>query len=307
MLIVAGAADCRRSFFPIPYPPSPPKENVMLDQPYRGDGSDRPASVPLPPARLPLLRAGRLRKQWRYVSIWSESVSICAARVAVGPVRQEFWGVWDRDARQLTERTRLLPRAVALSPNRLRVREPDVEIDITLEENNGSAVEVVVPDGRAYTWTRKQCVRAHGMAKLAGRELPVEAVALIDDNAGYHPRHTRWRWSGGAGRDSAGRQVAWSVIVGLNAPPANSERTLWIDGVPQEVGPVAFAEDLTFVAFNDGALLHFHEEAVREREENLVLVRSSYRQPFGTFDGTLPTGIEVHDAIGVMERHDAVW
>lgn len=279
----------------------------MIERPYRGDGSDRPTSVRLPPARLPLMRAGRLRKQWRYVSIWSPAVSICAARIAVGPVQQEFWGVWDRQAGHLAERTRLRPQSVELRPGSLRVRESDAEIDIVLEENNGSAVEVVVPDGRAYTWTRKQCVRAHGTVRLPGRELEVEAVALIDDNAGYHPRHTRWRWSGGAGRDTEGRAIAWSVIVGLNAPTINSERTVWIDGVPREVGPVAFAEDLSFVAFNDGALLHFHEEAVRERQDNLLLVRSSYRQPFGTFDGTLPDGIAINDAVGVMERHEAVW
>lgn len=279
----------------------------MLERPYRGDGSDRPTEVRLPPARLPLLRAGRLRKQWRYVSIWSPELSICAARVSVGPVQQEFWAVWDRTAGNLYERTRLRPRAVELTSGHLRVRDDDAEIDVELEENNGSDVEVVVPDGRAYTWTRKQCVRAHGSVRLQNRTLAVEAVALIDDNAGYHPRHTRWCWSGGAGRDATGRAVAWSVIVGLNAPPAQSERTVWIDRVPREVGPVAFAEDLAFVAFSDGSLLHFNEEAVREREENLVLVRSSYRQPFGTFNGTLPDGIEVQDAIGVMEQHEAVW
>ena len=59
---------------------------------YRGDGYDRPTSIPLPPAEAPMFRGFRMRKRWRYVGIWSPTVSICAARVRVGPLAQEFWG-----------------------------------------------------------------------------------------------------------------------------------------------------------------------------------------------------------------------
>ncbi len=46
---------------------------------YRGSGMGRPPGIPLPPARMPLLRAGRLLKRWRYVSIWSAELSIWVA------------------------------------------------------------------------------------------------------------------------------------------------------------------------------------------------------------------------------------
>jgi hypothetical protein len=36
-------------------------------------------------------------------------------------------------------------------------------------------------------------------------------------------------------------------------------------------------------------------------------VRSRYRQPFGTFSGALPGGIELADGYGVMEEHDVWW
>jgi len=36
-------------------------------------------------------------------------------------------------------------------------------------------------------------------------------------------------------------------------------------------------------------------------------VRSEYEQPFGTFRGTLPGGLELAEGYGVMERHVAVW
>ncbi len=277
----------------------------VLDHPYRGTGGDCPHHLPLPPAPLPLVMGGRLRKQWRYVSIWSHELLVCAGSVRVGPLRQEFWAVWDRAQHRLWERTRLLPCCVRLTPGQVQVHDGAVTIDVTLVE--GPGVDVVTPSGGAYTWTRKQIVRAHGSVTLAGTTTPVEAVALIDDNAGYHPRHTRWHWCGGAGQDQHGRTVAWSVIVGLNDSPVDSERTVWIDGVPQEVGPVRFTTDLSAVAFAEGGALHFTAEAVRARHDNLLLIRSRYRQPFGRFIGTVPPGLRVQDAYGVMETHAAVW
>lgn len=279
---------------------------MIIPHPYRGDGSDRPKNIPLPPARMPMFRAGRLLKRWRYVSIWSRDMSICAGSVQAGPARQEFWAVWDRAERRLWERTRLIPGRVRLPAGRVYVRDGDVTINVKLQEGDG--LEVITPDGDAYTWTRKQGgIRAYGSVSLGGIERQVEAVALIDDNAGYHHRHTRWYWSGGGGTDTQDRAVAWSVIVGLNDSPLNSERTIWLDGVPKEVGPVRFARDLSGVAFAEGGALRFQQEAVRQRRENLLLIRSSYSQPFGSFSGTLPGGIELKEAYGVMERHEAYW
>ena len=66
--------------------------------------------------------------------------------------------------------------------------------------------------------------------------------------------------------------------------------------------PCRFAADLSSV---DN--LRFHAEAVRERNDNLLLLRSRYRQPFGTFSGVLPGGIELTEGYGVMEDHEAWW
>ena len=82
---------------------------------------------------------------------------------------------------------------------------------------------------------------------------------------------------------------------------------MWVDGVASEVGPTTFADDLQLVSFSEGGALRFSAEAERERRENLLLVRSSYRQPFGTFTGELPGGVELADGFGVMEEHHAKW
>jgi len=125
---------------------------------------------------------------------------------------------------------------------------------------------------------------------------------VIDDTAGYYERHTSWQWSAGVGTATDGRAVAWNLVAGVNDPPRASERTVWVDGEPCEAGPSSFAADLSAV---DG--LTFTPEATRQRRENLIVVRSAYRQPFGTFAGELPGGIPLAEGYGVMEEHDAWW
>ena len=55
-------------------------------------------------------------------------MSFCAARVSVGPLRQEYWAIWDRAAQEFRERSHLFKRRVQIEPNRLRVDDGDVAI-----------------------------------------------------------------------------------------------------------------------------------------------------------------------------------
>lgn len=234
----------------------------------------------------------RLRplKAWRYVGVYAAELMLCAAVVRIGPARQSFWAVWDRRSGTLRERTRLGPGAVSLTPGRLRI--PGIA-DLRLEEVDG--VETVCPAGRSYGWTRKQGgIRADGTVLGA----KIRARAIIDDTAAYYPRRTSWKWCAGVGEARDGRAVAWNLVDGVNDPAVGSERTVWIEDEPREVPPVRFGQGLG---------LRFHEEAVRARNENLLLVRSRYRQPFGTFAGVLPDGTELAEGYGVMEDHDVVW
>jgi hypothetical protein len=231
-------------------------------------------------------------KAWRYVGVYGPELMLCAAVVRIGPAHQTFWAVWDRE--RLRERTQLGRGGVEMEPGRVIVPG---QIDIVLEETAG--IESVCPAGDSYAWTRKQGgVAAHGTVMGHG----LDARAVIDDTAAYYARHTHWQWSAGVGCATDGRELAWNLVNGVNDPPTGSERTIWIDGEPHEPPPCAFAPDLSGV---DG--LRFHAEAVRERYENLILVRSRYRQPFGTFSGELPGGIGLAEGYGVMETHDAWW
>ena len=53
--------------------------------------------------------------------------------------------------------------------------------------------------------------------------------------------------------------------------------------------------------------LRFEEWSAREDHTNLLLFRSDYRQPFGTFSGRLPGGPELSEGYGVMESHEVFW
>jgi hypothetical protein len=95
-------------------------------------------------------------------------------------------------------------------------------------------------------------------------------------------------------------------VSGINDPPERSERAVWVDGEPFEPGPARF-EDLASIGFEDGSKLDFSPECERRRQENRLIVRYTYRQPFGSFSGTLPRGLELESGLGVMEHHDAHW
>jgi hypothetical protein len=268
--------------------------------------------------RAPLFEGARPLKRWRYVGIFSEQLAACAALVQIGPLRQSFWALHLRLEGLERERTRLLPRrgeVVLLggpgSPQggcgRLRVCDRGVELDLELSEDTG--IQALCPNGGSRVWTRKQAgVAARGTLCLdGGPRRAVEARAVIDDTAGYHARATEWWWSAGVGEAPDGRALAWNLVSGVNDPRSGSERAVWVAGVPAEVPPVEFEADLTGLRGADGSELRFSAESERARNDNLLVLSSDYRAPFGTFAGELPGGIAVERGFGVMEHHRARW
>jgi hypothetical protein len=251
-----------------------------LDEPYRGSGVDRPVGVPLPPDPMPLFRSGTLLKRWHYVTFWSSELMFCAARVHVGPITQEYWGVWDRQQKLFRQSSHVLARRVSLGADKVAVEDGDVSIDVPIRADD--EFEVYRPQGGAYIWSRKQlCVETTAAVGRGSRRLRPLGTVLVDVAAGYHPRLTRWRWSAGMGKDQRGRAVAWNVIVGLFDSVHASERTVWVDGIPSEIGPVRFSDDLRVVSFSDGAEIAFRQEANIRKRVGLFLVKSRYDHAFG--------------------------
>jgi hypothetical protein len=274
----------------------------MLDAlPHRGDGTDRPTGLALPPAAMPRRQGRRPLKRWRYVGVFGRELMLCAGTVRVAGLPQAFWAVWDRAGGRLWERTVLRRGRVALPDGVVRVDDREVAIDLVLD-SAGEPVEVVSRHGDSYIWTRKAPIRATGLVTLEGATVAVDALGLLDDSAGYHARRTAWDWSAGAGEAVGGAAVAWNLVAGIHDAQVGSERTVWIDGRAHEVEPVPFAPGLDAVGDQS-----FDAEAERVRSDDLLVIASDYRQPFGSFSGTLPDGTLLQSGQGVMERHRARW
>ena len=274
--------------------------------PWRGPAPGRP-DLPIPPDPMPLLRNGRLRKRWRYFGVYGAEVMLGVAKVQVGPLPQSFWAVWDREGGRRWSHTRMLPGGqVEMEDRELRLDAGEVRAELRFEE--GEAIESVCPSGEdGYAWTRKRAgVEVSGTIEAGGRSWRIDGPIGVEDlSAGYHQRHTDWLWSAGVGESADGRAVAWNLVAGINDPVKGSERAIWIDGIPSEPEPVSF-EGLESVGFADGSRLRFAAESERARDDNLLLLRSTYRHQFGSFEGALP-GIELARGFGVMEEHSAVW
>ncbi len=254
----------------------------MTTLPVRGAGV-RELDLPLPPERMPPLRGLRPLKRWRYVAVYAPELMLCVGNARVAGVPQRWWAVALPDGRLFEGR-----------------RSPPISLSL----GSGRAVEVVSEHGGSYIWTRKQAgVPVSGSVRLPDGNHSFEGdYGFVDESAGYHARHTAWRWSAGVGVARDGRSVAWNLVAGVHDAPVASERTVWVDGVPSEVPPVPFAADLSAVGD-----LRFSEWSAREDHTNLLVMRSDYRQPFGSFSGSLPGGPEIESGYGVMEWHDVRW
>jgi hypothetical protein len=227
-----------------------------------------------------------MRKAWTWVGGFGPDLMLCAASARVGPARTAWWAVWD--GKRLHERTYRRRGPVDVSPERIVV--PGV-LDLVVEPGAPWAVRT------GAMWTRKRPARVRGTAL----DRHVDLAGLIDESAGRHPRRLSWWWSAGAGELADGRPVTWNLVDGLHDGVEESERAVWIDGVPAHVSPQPFhglagVGDLRFTAV-----------ATRARKENLLLIASDYEQPFGTFAGALPLAGELRAGYGVMERHRVRW
>jgi hypothetical protein len=263
--------------------------------PVRGPAV-RDLALALPPERMAPMRAGRPLKRWRYLGVYRSDLMLCVGAARVAGLPQRWWAVALPDGTMLEG-----SRGVELGPRRALVRGV---LELQLDEGPGEDVETVSRHGRSYIWTRKHApVHVRGRVSAAGRTWELDGDdGFVDESAGYHARRTTWRWSAGLGRTPDGRRVAWNLVDGVHDSRSSSERTVWLDGESRELPPQEFAADLSRVGG-----LHFREWASRESRANLVVVRNSYRQPFGEFSGELPCGLVLAEGYGVMEEHDVRW
>ena len=150
-----------------------------------------------------------LHKSWQWVGAFGPDVMLCVAHARVGVLRRSWWAVWDG---------RGCTRAGA------RRSRSSLERGTPIEVTTGPA------------WTRKTPLRVTGTV-LGPRDRPARDCSTSPP--GRHARRTAWRWSAGAGVAASGAAVVWNLVEGLH-DGSPSERTVWVDGEPHEVGPQPF-------------------------------------------------------------------
>ena len=270
--------------------------------PWRADGHARPAP-PIDPTTMPLFRGTRPRKKWRYLGMYDEHIQLCVGVVHVGPLPVSFWAIHDRSTNEFKQHAALI-KVLDLPDDTVRFSGGGMSADLQVQPA-GDDMEILSPHGNKAIWTKKTPMRMHGTVTLGDRTIEVDAPGLRDDTVGHHARLTEWNWSAGCGTDTHGRAIVWNLVSGIHDDPTCSENPIWIDGVARPVRVPTFADDISWVE-SDGARLSFTAEAERAQRDRLLLINSDYRQPFGTFAGHLPGGIEV-TGFGVMEDHSAHW
>ena len=218
---------------------------------------------------------------------------LCAARVQIGPLRQSFWALWDREERRRYARTRMRPGGeVTMDGAEVRVDAPSVAARLRFGE--GAPIEAVCPSGeRGYGWTRKRAgVPVSGTIEAGGRRWQVDArgrrrrvgrlppapheLALV--GGGRAGRRRPGRWPGTWSRGSTTRRSAASARSGSTARRTSRQ-------------PVSFS-GLDAVEFADGARLRLRRPSPSGRATTTCCFRSRYRHRFGTFPGSLD-GIEL--------------
>ena len=118
---------------------------------------------------MPLWRDGGLRKRWRYIGFYGETLMLCAARAEVGPLSQAFWVLWDRGGRRHDARTILRPGS-----REVRLDGPSLEIDsrglrASLRLGESAPIESICPSGSSWAWTRKRAgVPIEGTVEVPG-------------------------------------------------------------------------------------------------------------------------------------------
>ena len=211
---------------------------------------------------MPVLRGGRPLKRWTWVGAFGPDVMLCAAAGArSGRSRRRGGRCGIARPASLRERTRAAGRG---GIGRDAVARCDVPGVMALAVGDGGGrSRSSRRTAREYAWTRKRGGVRGARDDGAGGSARSTRVGLVDESAGYHARHTAWRWSAGVGVAASGEPVAWNLVDGLHDGPRRPSARCGSTATPHEVGAGSRSTGCAGVGG-----LRFTAEATRARREN---------------------------------------
>ncbi len=283
----------------------------------------------------------RRRKKWVWLGLATDEIWLSFAIVRMGYAANAFAFAFDRrSGRLIADRTVVGPPQAAkvsdaphddgtlarfaLGGSRvtfarrgaqcdLRARFGGIDLEATLDESSAPPpIAAIVPlDGASSSTEKRALTSVRGSVVLEGRRFSLDgALGGYDYTQGSLPRHTRWRWAFALGRARDGQPIAFNVVHGFVGEPECAAFTP--DGVFPLVEPRIEYDDphRRWRILGEGIDLTFDVGAVHEQHTNLVVVRSRFLQPVGTFRGSLNVAgrtIELDGVPGVVEDQDVLW
>ena len=283
--------------------------------PYRGSGDGPAAADRRAAARMPLVLDGRPRKRWRYVGRVRRAADAVRRRRADRPAAADvLGGVGPRaPGAARAHAAGAAARGSCALPRGRRRRSATATVRARPRRRagrrRGDGVRSTAP---SWIWTRKQGARARARARWCStaRRSRSTRSGCVDESAGYHARAHRLGVVGGRRRAlTDGRAVGWNLVTGLHdaRDRAASARSGSTARRPRRRRCRSRAARRDRVRRRRASCAFAAEATRRAHATTSALFRSDYVQPFGTFTGTLPGGLELAEGRGVMERHSALW
>lgn len=195
----------------------------------------------------------------------------------------------------------------------------NVELDTSGAPPSIAAIASLAP-GHANTTQKRALLQVRGNATIGAERISLDgAQAAYDYTSGILERHTSWKWAFGLGHAADGSRIGFNLVEGF---VGESECAFFSarNGAPAEMHPLRegrFSFDRKHpkskwrLATDDGAVdLTFSPLALHAETKNLGIVRSSFVQPIGLWNGTVRAGgtaYVLNDVLGVAEDQDVVW
>lgn len=191
-----------------------------------------------------------------------------------------------------------------------------IDLEIVAEMQTDSGLSFVCPsEGRPFNFTFKQLpLTILCKARYKGKEYAASGpYGAVDFTKGYPPRETRWNWLSMIGKLEDGVTVGINLVDHFNA---NMENVAWVGGERMLLGDAKFSMEKPLdtnkwqISTVDGIIdLEFTPFGARSENLSLVVMKSLFTQPYGTFDGYINIrGQKMRvTGQGVVEDHFARW
>jgi hypothetical protein len=276
------------------------------------------------------------RKTWIYSGAFSERYCIGFAIADAGLVATAFVYVFDAQTGRYAEekitapfgfassfdpdlKTAWILKKFSITPDGDKLvcsyRGKRIQIKMSLTEN-GKGSSTIAPAGeRPFHHTYKNLLMPAVVdATVDGEKIQVEGnIGSIDFSKGYPPRHTFWNWASLNAVTENGVEFGINLVADFN----NSiENALWVNGKVMQLSQATFTygrpveKSIWQINTLDGILsMKFTPLGVRGENIKAVFMSSIFKQPFGTFSGTIKLEGILHNFTGhgVVEEHFAKW